>query len=95
MTRARPNQPAEPLAIREAWASQARCSRIQDPEVFFPEPDGSPVPALAVCASCPVRRPCLAFALEQRLTAGVWGGTTAEQRADWLSATRQPETSAA
>jgi hypothetical protein len=86
MTRARPPQPADPLAITQPWAALARCAQIDDPEIFFPEPDASPAPALAVCATCPVRRPCLAFALDHRLSCGVWGGTTARERAALLAA---------
>jgi hypothetical protein len=30
--------------------------------------------------SCPVRTPCLAWALEHGVAAGVWGGATEEER---------------
>ena len=32
-----------------------------------------------VCASCPVRPPCLAYALRTRPAAGVWAGLTADE----------------
>jgi WhiB family redox-sensing transcriptional regulator len=32
-----------------------------------------------VCAGCPARRPCLAYALATLPTAGVWGGLTPEE----------------
>ena len=35
--------------------------------------------ARQVCASCPVRRPCLAYALRTRPAAGVWAGLTADE----------------
>jgi hypothetical protein len=35
--------------------------------------------ARQVCASCPVRPPCLAYALRTRPAAGVWAGLTAEE----------------
>jgi len=35
--------------------------------------------ARQVCASCPVRQPCLAYALRTRPAAGVWAGFTAEE----------------
>jgi hypothetical protein len=35
--------------------------------------------ARQVCASCPVRQPCLAYALRTRPAAGVWAGLTAEE----------------
>jgi hypothetical protein len=37
--------------------------------------------AKTVCSVCPVRRECLAFALEDPQLQGVWGGTTARERA--------------
>lgn len=36
--------------------------------------------AKAVCRRCPIRVACLAWALETREPAGVWGGMTAEER---------------
>ncbi|BEP16282.1 WhiB family transcriptional regulator [Acidothermaceae bacterium B102] len=66
------------------WRDLARC-RDLDPELFFPI--GSSGPAVAqtqqavrVCHQCTVTEACLTFALEQHQDAGVWGGTTEEQR---------------
>jgi WhiB family redox-sensing transcriptional regulator len=62
-----------------------------DPELFTGpagiEPEDEPAQdraarievARQVCASCPVRRPCLAYALRTRPAAGVWAGLTAEE----------------
>lgn len=36
--------------------------------------------AREVCDVCPVREPCLEFALEQGETAGIWGGQTTRAR---------------
>ena len=36
--------------------------------------------AIRICQACPIQVRCLAWALEQGVTDGVWGGTTAEQR---------------
>ena len=77
------------------WWQQAECGpyrRNLDPELFFPgvgEPVSSEV--AAACASCPVRRECLADAMtyEARYDhlsrareprAGIWGGFTASAR---------------
>jgi WhiB family redox-sensing transcriptional regulator len=38
--------------------------------------------AKAVCANCPVQSECLAFALEEPLTSGVWGGTSQKDPKD-------------
>jgi WhiB family transcriptional regulator, redox-sensing transcriptional regulator len=36
--------------------------------------------AKRICAACPVRRPCLAWALDQRAVSGIWGGTSEVER---------------
>jgi WhiB family redox-sensing transcriptional regulator len=66
------------------WRDSAAC-RQQDPDLFFPE--GTAGPALRqadrakqVCQSCPVRTPCLRFAVRHGLAFGIWGGTTGEER---------------
>jgi len=73
-----------------------------DPELFTGpagvEPEDEPADEKAariavareVCASCPVRLACLAYALRTRPSAGVWAGHTAEELA-WLGeAARRP-----
>ncbi len=47
------------------------------PDLWFSEDYG---PALRVCASCPLREPCLEEALACGAPWGVWGGTTPAQR---------------
>ena len=69
------------------WRLAAACRYI-DPDLFFPisgnGKNGKAVEqvasAKAVCAVCPVKRDCLAFALRTRQMHGVWGGTTADER---------------
>jgi WhiB family redox-sensing transcriptional regulator len=65
------------------WLARAACTD-SDPELFFPlSPADCALTRLAVqvCASCPVRAPCLQAALGDPRTAGIWGGTTEEERA--------------
>ncbi len=69
---------------RRDWRKSAAC-RDADPELFFPVSAVGPsredvARAKAVCASCPVRRPCLRFALATHQAYGVWGGMTEEER---------------
>lgn len=45
-----------------------------DPNIFFPAKYKEAEPAKLICASCPVRRDCLAFALRTHTYDGVWGG---------------------
>jgi WhiB family transcriptional regulator, redox-sensing transcriptional regulator len=78
-----------PLAHRPApedtdWRVQAAC-RAADPELFFPvSTSGASLPqieeAKQVCRTCPVCGPCLRWALERGENAGVWGGTTENER---------------
>ena len=66
------------------WRQGAAC-RDQDPELFFPLTEMGPGArqvdrAKAVCARCPVRADCLAYALEGGLDHGIFGGTTESER---------------
>jgi WhiB family redox-sensing transcriptional regulator len=45
-----------------------------DPELFFAEAPADVELAKALCAECPIRRACLAGALERGEPWGVWGG---------------------
>ena len=66
------------------WRERAGC-RDLDTDLFFPVGEGAEAQvqidaAKTVCASCPVRDECLAFALDTRQDAGVWGGMTEDER---------------
>jgi WhiB family redox-sensing transcriptional regulator len=66
------------------WRAYAAC-RQADPETFFPVGTGEAALAQAerakqVCAACPVRNPCLDWALATGQEIGVWGGAAAEER---------------
>ncbi|MGH3389076.1 MAG: WhiB family transcriptional regulator [Actinomadura sp.] len=45
-----------------------------DPELFFAEAPADVELAKALCLDCPIRRACLAGALERQEPWGVWGG---------------------
>lgn len=79
-----------------------------DPDLFFGPDSGEQwrvqrkreARAMAVCASCPVRRPCLDFALASGARDGVWGGLPeAElrelQRGTWHNSAGGPRRRAA
>jgi len=67
------------------WAGAA-CQGV-DPELFF-VPDAErvtdrqrrEVEAKAICASCPVRAACLAYALDTGQVFGIWGGADEDER---------------
>jgi WhiB family redox-sensing transcriptional regulator len=61
------------------WMSQGKCKDM-NPAFFFPS-DGVGVRlAQNVCADCPVKAPCLEYALAYRVDDGVWGGASERQR---------------
>lgn len=66
------------------WSNRAACLE-EDPELFFPIGEGRAAQlqvekAVVVCARCPVRTPCLTFALRANVPYGVWGGTVPDER---------------
>jgi WhiB family redox-sensing transcriptional regulator len=69
---------------RASWRESAAC-RFLDTELFFPiGKAGRAIEeirrAKTVCASCPVRQPCLAFALDTHQGYGIWGGYDEDER---------------
>lgn len=66
-------------ATETGWMAMGKC-RDLPPATFFPS-DGVGVDAARqVCATCPVREPCLEYALEHHVDHGVWGGTSERER---------------
>jgi WhiB family redox-sensing transcriptional regulator len=63
----------------DAWLQQGNCADAE-PDVMYPEPREPIDEALAMCAACPVRTPCLVRALEARDRHGVWGATAPRER---------------
>jgi WhiB family redox-sensing transcriptional regulator len=70
------------------WQAKASCRGVEA-ELFFPATEDEATPAKAICATCPVRLACLAFALERNEKFGVWGGMTERDRARLSPAARQ------
>jgi WhiB family redox-sensing transcriptional regulator len=66
----------------QPWMRQAACAAHDDPDLWFPDPSSEQRQrqALRVCAACPVRAACLAYALSMPPQPGIWGGTTEGQR---------------
>ena len=71
--------PVTPAPSVVGWRSRAAC-RGADLTVFFPGRGESAEPARRICASCPVRQECLAFALSHGEVHGIWGGLTVRDR---------------
>jgi WhiB family transcriptional regulator, redox-sensing transcriptional regulator len=83
---------AAPARFAARWRELAAC-RGFDLSLFFPERGESAEPARRVCAQCPVRQPCLDYAVTNRIVHGVWGGLTERERrtlrSGWVRASRR------
>jgi WhiB family redox-sensing transcriptional regulator len=82
MTDTNPRRPTG--AGRTDWRDHAGCRHL-DPDLFFPvSTSGASLAdieaAKRVCQRCSVRTPCLRWALDLGQVAGIWGGTTEEER---------------
>ncbi|HUP85284.1 MAG TPA: WhiB family transcriptional regulator [Acidimicrobiales bacterium] len=63
----------------QPWRQLAACRGVE-PDTFYPASDEEAEAAKAVCGGCPVRQPCLEYALSSRERDGVWGGATEKER---------------
>lgn len=59
------------------WMMHAACRGMGDD--LFPEASAQQS-ARGICTKCPVRRECLAVALDDRIEWGIWGGMTERER---------------
>lgn len=66
------------MADETHWRLNASC-RSQDPDGLFVR-GAEQNRAKLVCMGCPVRTECLAEALDNRISFGVWGGMTERER---------------
>jgi WhiB family redox-sensing transcriptional regulator len=69
------------------WQDIAACNEY-DNVLFFGEEGESEIDkqareahAKSICQRCPVREPCLEFAMETNQKYGIWGGLTDKERA--------------
>ena len=62
-----------------AWMVEGNC-RDEPPSRFFPSDGVGVEAAQRICNGCPVKSPCLEYALEQRVDHGVWGGASERER---------------
>ena len=73
--------------VEETWQVRAAC-RGPQAAAFFPpssferkeEKEARESRAKAICAGCPVREPCLEYALRIREPHGIWGGLNEGER---------------
>jgi WhiB family transcriptional regulator, redox-sensing transcriptional regulator len=78
--------------VEEVWQVKAAC-RGPQAAVFFPpshferkdEKLERESRAKAICETCSVRRPCLAYAIKIREPHGIWGGLNESERKQVLA----------
>jgi WhiB family redox-sensing transcriptional regulator len=78
--------------VDDLWQAKAACRGPQS-AVFFPpshferkdEKEARESRAKAICAACPVKRPCLEYALRIREPHGIWGGLNEVERKQVLA----------
>ena len=61
------------------WMNLAKCKSMQTEQFFLLDGDGVRE-AQRICAIRPVKLACLAYALDNRLDDGVWGGASEQER---------------
>jgi WhiB family redox-sensing transcriptional regulator len=97
--RRQPSRPELPAGFdRASWRESAACQRL-DTEIFFPiGKTGLAIAeirrAKAICARCPVRAACLAYAVETNQEYGIWGGYDEDERRLLRRQFRQPAAAA-
>ncbi|HTW07721.1 MAG TPA: WhiB family transcriptional regulator [Acidimicrobiales bacterium] len=70
---------ATEVKLDTSWMGEGRCRELP-PEVFFPSDGVGVEVARRYCAECPVKSPCLEYALENHIEHGVWGGCSERER---------------
>lgn len=76
------------MSMDTTWMATGNCNN-HPPAVFFPSDGVGVEVAKQICGTCPVKEPCLEYALRQRVDHGVWGGASERQRRRILKARRQ------
>ena len=79
MTARQPWHRTPVMSALGGWRDRAAC-RGTDLVVFFPGRGESAEPARQICARCPVRQPCLDYALSHGIVHGIWGGLAERDR---------------
>ncbi|MEX1279755.1 MAG: WhiB family transcriptional regulator [Acidimicrobiia bacterium] len=82
------------LSTSQTWRTKAACRSLPDSMFFLAGDDFAGMKAAKeVCADCPVKEPCLEFAVLTNQSLGIWGGTTPNERRQirrrWLRELRE------
>jgi WhiB family redox-sensing transcriptional regulator len=78
----------DPLDTETDWMAYGNCAH-RPPSLFFPSDGVGVEVARRICADCPVKEPCLEYALLHRIDHGVWGGCSERERRRILKRRRE------
>lgn len=67
------------LLLDQNWRALGSCAGT-DPDLWFAVGAREHKDAKRICRGCPVRRECLAYAMDAPVDHGVWGGLTERER---------------
>ena len=87
----KPQERFRPITTLWEWQRHAACRGAGSSYFYSPQGERGrsrrdrEERALAICAGCPVREPCAAFALAGHEAYGVWGGMTENERRELLT----------
>ncbi len=70
---------AAPAPFAARWQELAAC-RGAGLDLFFPGRGEPAEPARRICVRCPVREPCLDYALSHGIVHGIWGSLAERER---------------
>jgi WhiB family redox-sensing transcriptional regulator len=73
------HRPSMPPYKPLAWFEDAACTSA-DPDAWWPAKGAAIRAAVRVCEGCPVRAPCLKYALDTNQKDGIWGGLSVNER---------------
>ncbi|WP_406439002.1 WhiB family transcriptional regulator [Streptomyces sp. NBC_01613] len=71
-----------------SWQERGRCHGLPAEEIdelfFHAARDRAAIDAAkAICGSCPVKKACFDYALDNEIRQGMWGGLTEDERRPW------------
>ena len=82
---------AIPFGNPQPWTDMARCKETgPDDATWFPDKFSRGLDAKRICGSCDVRAQCLKYAMDNRVTSGIWGGLSPRER-EVLRRQRRPK----
>lgn len=73
------------LKREQGWKLDGACL-LEPTDLFFVDVGESAQPAKIICSTCPVKVPCLRYAIENREWDGIWGGTNEKERRPLIKA---------